>query len=146
MLVEYDGKGLEITKQMYLKAFGNLTNAILSVKLIKNGKTESSYLRVSPDLILSAGDVLQQIYVQQQNTGVLISGTLQVLLTDYKNKDKPYEQYGASPSLDFPSELKAVGDDINILNDTIFARKGYYSGIVGATTQKSQYYNKIINR
>lgn len=137
MLVEYDGKGLEITKQMYLKAFGNLTNAILSVKLIKNGKTESSYLRVSPDLILSAGDVLQQIYVQQQNTGILISGTLQVLLTDYENKDKPYEQYGASPSLDFPSELKAVGDDINILNDTIFARKGYYSGIVGATTQKA---------
>lgn len=136
MLVEYDGKGLEITKQMYLKAFGNLTNAILSVKLIKNGKTESSYLRVSPDLILSAGDVLQQIYVQQQNTGILISGTLQVLLTDYENKDKPYEQYGASPSLDFPSELKAVGDDINILNDTIFARKGYHSGIVGATIQK----------
>lgn len=137
MLVEYDGKGLEITKQMYLKAFGNLTNAILSVKLIKNGKTESSYVRVSPDLILSAGDVLQQIYVQQQNTGILVSGTLQVLLTDYENKDKPYEQYGASPSLDFPSELKAVGDDINILNDTIFARKGYYSGIVGATTQKA---------
>ena len=87
MLVEYDGKGLEITKQMYLKAFGNLTNAILSVKLIKNGKTESSYLRVSPDLILSAGDVLQQIYVQQQNTGILVSGTLQVLLTDYENKE-----------------------------------------------------------
>lgn len=52
-------------------------------------------------------------------------------------EQKPYEQYGASPSLDFPSELKAVGDDINILNDTIFARKGYYSGIVGATTQKT---------
>lgn len=137
ILVEYDGNGLEITKQMYLKAFGNLTNAILSVKLIKNGKTESSYVRVSPDLILSAGDVLQQIYVQQQNTGILVSGTLQVLLTYYENKDKPYEQYGASPSLDFPSELKAVGDDINILNDTIFARKGYYSGIVGATTQKA---------
>lgn len=51
-------------------------------------------------------------------------------------ENKPYEQYGASPSLDFPSELKAVGDDINILNDTIFARKGYYSGIVEATTQK----------
>lgn len=51
--------------------------------------------------------------------------------------NKKYEQYGASPSLDFPSELKAVGDDINILNDTIFARKGYYSGIVGATTQKA---------
>ena len=116
MLVEYDGKGLEITKQMYLKAFGNLTNAILSVKLIKNGKTESSYLRVSPDLILSAGDVLQQIYVQQQNTGILISGTLQVLLTDYENKDKPYEQYGASPSMNFPSEVKSVGSNVNIID------------------------------
>lgn len=114
MLVVYDGKGLEITKQMYLKAFGNLTNAILSVKLIKNGKTESSYLRVSPDLILSAGDVLQQIYVQQQNTGILVSGTLQVLLTDYENKDKPYEQYGASPSLDYPSPVKSVGDNVNL--------------------------------
>lgn len=114
ILVEYDGNGLEITKQMYLKAFGNLTNAILSVKLIKNGKTESSYLRVSPDLILSAGDVLQQIYVQQQNTGILISGTLQVLLTDYENKDKPYEQYGASPSPDYPSPVKSVGDNVNL--------------------------------
>ena len=114
MLVEYDGKGLEITKQMYLKAFGNLTNAILSVKLIKNGKTESSYLRVSPDLILSAGDVLQQIYVQQQNIGILISGTLKVLLTDYENKDKPYEQYGTSPSIDYPSPVKSVGDNVNL--------------------------------
>lgn len=113
MLVEYDGKGQKISKQMYLKAFGNLTNAILSVKLIKNGKTESSYLRVSLDLILSAGDVLQQIYVQQQNTGILISGTLQVLLTDYENKDKPYEQYGASPSILYPSEAKSVGDNVN---------------------------------
>lgn len=137
MLVEYDGNGLEITKQMYLKAFGNLTNANLSVKLIKNGETKPRYLKVSPDLTLEAGDVLQQIYVQQQNVGILVSGTLQVLLTDYENKDKPYEQYGTSPSLDYPSELKAVGDDINILNDTIFARKGYYSGIVGATTQKT---------
>ena len=114
ILVEYDGNGLEITKQMYLKAFGNLTNAILSVKLIKNGKTESSYLRVSPDLILSAGDVLQQIYVQQQNTGILVSGTLQVLLTDYENKDKPYEQYGTSPSIDYPSPVKSVGDNVNL--------------------------------
>lgn len=51
-------------------------------------------------------------------------------------ENKPYEQYGASPSLDFPSELKAVGDDINILNDTIFARKGYYNGTAGATIKK----------
>lgn len=138
MLVEYDGKGLEITKQMYLKAFGNLTNAILSVKLIKNGKTESSYLRVSPDLILSAGDVLQQIYVQQQNTGILVSGTLQVLLTDYENKDKPYEQYGASPSPDFPSPVKSVGNIKNIL-DMSNAKNGDSAGIICTTNADGSY-------
>ena len=138
MLVEYDGKGLEITKQMYLKAFGNLTNAILSVKLIKNGKTESSYLRVSPDLILSAGDVLQQIYVQQQNTGILISGTLQVLLTDYENKDKPYEQYGASPSLAYLSSVKAVGNIKNIL-DMSNAKNGASAGIICTTNADGSY-------
>lgn len=138
MLVEYDGKGLEITKQMYLKAFGNLTNAILSVKLIKNGKTESSYLRVSPDLILSAGDVLQQIYVQQQNTGFLISGTLQVLLTDYENKDKPYEQYGASPSILYSSSVKAVGDIKNIL-DMSNAKGGTSGGITCAVNEDGSY-------
>lgn len=138
MLVVYDGKGLEITKQMYLKAFGNLTNAILSVKLIKNGKTESSYLRVSPDLILSAGDVLQQIYVQQQNTGILVSGTLQVLLTDYENKDKPYEQYGASPSPDFPSPVKSVGNIKNIL-DMSNAKNGDSAGIICTTNADGSY-------
>ena len=138
ILVEYDGKGQEITKQMYLKAFGNLTNAILSVKLIKNGKTESSYLRVSPDLILSAGDVLQQIYVQQQNTGILISGTLQVLLTDYENKDKPYEQYGASPSILYPSSVKAVGDIKNIL-DMSNAKGGTSGGITCAVNEDGSY-------
>lgn len=138
MLVEYDGNGLEITKQMYLKAFGNLTNAILSVKLIKNGKIESSYLRVSPDLILSAGDVLQQIYVQQQNTGILISGTLQVLLTDYENKDKPYEQYGASPSILYPSSVKAVGDIKNIL-DMSNAKGGTSGGITCAVNEDGSY-------
>lgn len=138
ILVEYDDNGLEITKQMYLKAFGNLTNAILSVKLIKNGKIESSYLRVSPDLILSAGDVLQQIYVQQQNTGILISGTLQVLLTDYENKDKPYEQYGASPSILYPSSVKAVGDIKNIL-DMSNAKGGTSGGITCAVNEDGSY-------
>lgn len=138
MLVEYDGKGLEITKQMYLKTFGNLTNAILSVKLIKNGETEPRYLRVSPDLILDAGDVLQQIYVQQQNTRILVSGTLQVLLTDYENKDKPYEQYGASPSFAYPSPVKSVGNIKNIL-DMSNAKNGASAGIICTTNADGSY-------
>ena len=30
-------------------------------------------------------------------------------------ENKPYEQYGASPSLDYPSPVKSVGDNINII-------------------------------
>src|SRR5699024_8418359 len=33
----------------------------------------------------------------------------------YGAENKPYEQYGASPSLDYPSEVRAVGDNVNIL-------------------------------
>ena len=43
-------------------------------------------------------------------------------LTNYKNRymlykgteDKPYEQYGASPSLDYPSEIETVKDSVEI--------------------------------
>ena len=46
--------------------------------------------------------------------------------SNYKNRymlyegtdDKPYEQYGASPSLEYPSEIRAVGDNINLLETT----------------------------
>ena len=136
ILVEYDGNGLEMTKQMYLKAFGNLANASFLVKIIRSGETETRYLTISPDLILNVGDVLQQVYVQQRTTGILVSGTLQVLLTDYENKDKPYEQYGASPSIDFSSNIKCVNADFkidiankNFLNITSPLKTHSYAGL-----------------
>lgn len=30
-------------------------------------------------------------------------------------EDKPYEQYGASPSIDYPSEIKTVGSNVNLI-------------------------------
>ena len=66
-------------------------------------------------MILEVGDKLEQVYVQQTSSGVSISGTLQVLLTDYENKDKDYEQSGAMPSLDYLSEIKTVKDNINVV-------------------------------
>lgn len=32
--------------------------------------------------------------------------------------EKPYEQYGASPTPEYPSEIRAVGDNINLLENT----------------------------
>lgn len=39
-------------------------------------------------------------------------------ITTESNKEKPYEQYGASPSPEFPSVIRAVGDNINLLENT----------------------------
>ena len=56
---------------------------------------------------------------------------------NYKNRymiykgtdDKPFELYGASPSLDYPSEVEAVGDNINLFDkDTMPLRNGLWSG------------------
>lgn len=104
---------------------------------------EDSYY-VQTNLNYSSGNRISKTFVASNSGELSLSANLGTDYTDVLydiqlekgTSATDYEQYGASPSIDFPSELKAVGDDINILNDTIFARKGYYSGIVGATTQK----------
>lgn len=56
---------------------------------------------------------------------------------NYKNRymlykgteDKEFELYGNSPSLDYPSEVEAVGDNINLFDkDTMPLRNGLWSG------------------
>lgn len=113
-LVNYND--LEVTKKMYLRNYGTLENANFIVQLIRSGKTSVEYVPIRPDVTLNAGDIIQKIYVQQQLTGKTVSGTLDILLTDYENKDKGYEQYGAMPSPDYPSEIKTVGDNVNLLD------------------------------
>lgn len=39
------------------------------------------------------------------------------MITTESNKEKPYEPYGASPSPEYPSEIRAVGDNINLLEN-----------------------------
>ena len=45
------------------------------------------------------------------------NNTIKPFITTESNKEKPYEQYGASPSLEYPSEIRAVGDNINLLEN-----------------------------
>ena len=48
--------------------------------------------------------------------------TIKILFAKTDNKELEWEQYGVSPSLDFLSEIKNVGDNINFLNkDTVDA-------------------------
>ena len=39
-----------------------------------------------------------------------------IMIYEYNGTEKPYEQYGASPSMEFPSEVRSVGDNINLFN------------------------------
>ena len=115
-LVQYNN--LEVTKKLYLKNCGTLTNANFIVQLIRSGKTSVEYITIQSDIILNVGDIIQKIYVQQQLTGKALSGTCNILLTDYENKDKGYEQYGAMPSPDYCSEIKTVGSNVNLFDIT----------------------------
>lgn len=45
--------------------------------------------------------------------------TIKILFAKTDNKELEWEQYGVSPSPDFPSEIKNVGDNINILNKEV---------------------------
>ena len=44
--------------------------------------------------------------------GVTINTTIYPMMIK-GTEDKPYEQYGASPSIDYPSPVKSVGDNVN---------------------------------
>lgn len=53
--------------------------------------------------------------------------TGQCILTNFrivKNKDDEWEPYGASPSPEFPSEIKSVGDDVNLFDKDNYTIKG----------------------
>lgn len=46
--------------------------------------------------------------------------------------EKPYEQYGASPTPEYPSEIRAVGDNINLWDkENMLVELGGYSGSNG---------------
>lgn len=60
------------------------------------------------------------------------------LIITIDNSDMSYEPYGASPSPDFPSEIKSVGDDVNLF-DKNTATQGYISFNNGQFTSNNTY-------
>ena len=48
-------------------------------------------------------------------TGKTFSNVITYPMIYKGTEGKPFESYGASPSLDYPSEVEAVGDNVNIL-------------------------------
>ncbi len=48
--------------------------------------------------------------------GVYTNYPLNLMILEDTEKDKTFEQYGASPSLEFPSIIRNVGDNVNLFN------------------------------
>lgn len=60
------------------------------------------------------------------------NNTIKPFITTESNKEKPYEPYGASPSPEYPSTVRAVGDNINLWDkENMLVELGGYSGSNG---------------
>ena len=73
------------------------------------------------DISKNSGDIseLARVRIIVYKGAVLNNVTFYPMIT-YGTEEKPYEQYGASPSLDYPSPVRAVGDNVNIFPDDLY--------------------------
>lgn len=83
------------------------------------------------------------VNIRVNEGAVLDNFTFKLMLTE--DVDTEYEEYGAMPSLEFPSNVEAVGQDVNIFNGEL--ETGSYNTATGAkTTNNSMVRNtELIN-
>ena len=89
---------LVLSKKMYLKKFGDFTGGKVLISYIKNGETSISYHNLdwetNKDKSFEAGTTLIALYIQQPESKIKIEGKLEILYTEYENKDKEFVPYG----------------------------------------------------
>lgn len=119
--IEYTGTGyLSITNDSTSFAFSGstATNSFSGLKagniIINKLKTKSDFTNVT--------NLLRTFVAVNAQSSVKIVYRLSVIEGDVTADSFKYEGYGVSPSTDFISEIKNVGDNINLLNkDTVDA-------------------------
>lgn len=93
-----DFKNLVLTEKTYFRKFGDFSGAKVLISYIKKGEKNISYHNLdwenNKDKTFEAGTTLVAFYIQQAEIGTNIEGNLEVLYTDYKNKDKEFVPYG----------------------------------------------------
>lgn len=112
--IEYTGTGyLSITNDSTSFAFSGstATNSFSGLKagniIINKLKTKSDFTNVT--------NLLRTFVTVNAQSSVKIVYRLSVIEGDVTADSFEYEAYGVSPSLDFPSEIKNVGDDVKIV-------------------------------
>ena len=84
-------------------------------ELIATDLGEGANIQKESDTILNLLKVRIIVYA-----GAVLNNVTFYPMIIYGAENKPYEQYGASPSLDYPSEVRAVGDNVNIFPDDLY--------------------------
>lgn len=102
---------INITENCVGSGTGTLNNATLAVQFRKNGASSDTYANLQ-GANFGAGDVIKQIYVQASANAV-ISGTIYPMI-NAGTTIKDFEEFGASPSPNYPSEVESCGDNINL--------------------------------
>ena len=105
---------ITITEYCIGSGIGSLKNAGLIAQVRRSGASSDSYLNLQ-GAVFNKEDIIKQIYVQA-NSGATVSGTIYPMINN-GTEIKSFEQYGASPSPDYPSEVECCGNNgcINVV-------------------------------
>ena len=113
---------------------------VRNIKLNENSKQTFQITEESEYLIkyLLIGTTAAEQNIKIKATGLMIyEGT----------EEKPYEPFGVMPSLGYPSEIEAVGDNVNLFNKDTISENKYINlgnGVLGnSTTSNTSDYIKV---
>lgn len=86
-------------------------------------------------ITLSSNIDVTGVRAPDATVGNTYNETYYPMLTE--NEEKPWEQYGASPSSNYPSEIICLGSNKNEFDMSNIENGGYTRGVVGAELSKS---------
>ena len=114
------------TYTLWQEVYGKDQNDGIMLQIIANPKTdvEKKYINSATSKKTFVVDKINYSYVFTIQLGVVDSSTV---FNNYKNRymlykgtdDKEFELYGASPSLDYPSAIKSLGSNINLVTEVL---------------------------
>lgn len=98
---------MTITEDMRLSYRGNLSGITPKATILRNGETLYPTPNSTVGSKLLAGDVLQNVYIQQQSTGVAVSGSAKFQL-EYGTEVTEYEKYSSETCTFTPDDTDYV--------------------------------------
>lgn len=93
----------------------NLWTNVPTLFLVKG--TSAKSLSNQKDLVLTEDYEVTNAFLRIAK-GASINATIKPLLYLYEGQDKPYEQHGVSPSLDYPSKIETVKGSVKVTSSS----------------------------